>query len=76
MSRSVAARATLAIATAFEFLLVTTLVIIFTCAYPDGFRTAPWEARGSKESINNEELPIVWDQRSALLLNCGESKLT
>jgi hypothetical protein len=79
MSRSSAAQVTLAIATAFEFLLVTALVILFICANPDGFRTAPWETRGSKEWASDEEspaAPIVWDQRSALLLNAGKSRLT
>jgi hypothetical protein len=82
MGRSTAARATLAIATAFEFVLITSLVAIFTYAYPNRFRTALWEDGGSKGwnsdprarvyfYANYKEppaVPMVWDKR--LVVTC------
>jgi hypothetical protein len=79
MSRSSTAQATLAIATALEFLLVSALVTVFTCMYPDRFRTTLWKSGGSIEWPSDGELaaaPIIWDQRSALFLDDDKPRLT
>jgi hypothetical protein len=77
MSRSCTAHATLTVATAFEFLLITALAAFFICAYPDRSRTALWKI-GGRKGWNSDlparvyyyakyegppSVPIVWDKR-------------
>ncbi|KAF2787518.1 hypothetical protein K505DRAFT_329629 [Melanomma pulvis-pyrius CBS 109.77] len=69
---------TLSIATTFEFFLAITLLGLFSCAYPDRFRTRLWQDGGLNGWNSNPSLrvyyyanyrepppiPMIWDESS------------
>jgi len=66
-----------AVAISFEFVLATSLLVVFAWAYPDRYRSALWREGGSKGWnsdpsyrtylwANYKEvppMPLIWDER-------------